>query len=247
MTDQPQAPAHPQIPAGHLSIEEANAQFALLSDAEKRVAIAGDVIKWVQADRLNLRSTYWRLPEASDARPGADLRELLSDGQPCECCAKGAIFFAHVMRLDQVKTAGLGGYASTCEMRVAMPYFNNGSWDDVEFAFEADNSYGEDWWRAFGVNETGDDRRELLTAICLNIIRNNGDFKIEEAPYTIHSFNKAEEAPQSLKDWVFNSIEDPTEQENARNDDQALEILIGQALEQYGPWIEGFGFEGVGK
>ncbi len=150
------------------------------------VDIAKDVIKWIRARKLNINN-------AGSYICGDVNCELNSDDQvqphlpalreSCSVCAKGAIFLSYIelkneITFDSLDLDRFGSKSSVnadgeriCDLLGGA--FTPDQLDLIECAFECwdDDVLAE----AFG--EKYDDPGKRMTAICRNIIKNNGVFK----------------------------------------------------------------------
>jgi hypothetical protein len=88
-----------------------NAEFAALSPAQKRVAIAIDVVEQLQSRNSRLvprNGTYMTAGKASfKLEPGQKLDKVFSKIESCQVCAIGAAFMCSVGRLDAISTDDL--------------------------------------------------------------------------------------------------------------------------------------------
>ena len=181
----------------NLAAAEANLAFSRMSAAEKRVAIAKDVIKWLNTGALV-------------AKPGKYLSVTKSDNsglKECKACALGAVFACAIDRSPSVKTTAAEWfnpgevqgdehyYGNAHGMRTALkPYFTEEQLITIENAFEkqvisplegdrfdqytgyhhAENSTTI---KAVKYNRGIRSGKERLTRIMRNIIRNGGEFR----------------------------------------------------------------------
>lgn len=173
-------------------VARCNREFDAMAKAQKRVAIAKDVLAYLRAGKIKTDVPGYL--NDVDLRNGEQVRDSLqATDRACQACAIGACFVAANLRADDLEVRAL------CR---------NGSWDDgmrdylarwfsrgqlclIEAAFEcdaetaADQGVGdrlarraEDFGLAHGnrcKNRTRRTRR--MRAIMQNIIDNGGTFK----------------------------------------------------------------------
>src|SRR6185436_20190681 len=92
-------------------IEKNNKSFAKMGKARKRVAIARDVIAYLDSNLITPRhGSYLSIEDKKDKildqlvvdSPDKSLKCLLPDLKQCNVCAKGAIFISVVARKNEV-------------------------------------------------------------------------------------------------------------------------------------------------
>ncbi len=136
------------------SIKRGNAAFAKMTKARKRVAIARDVIKALDAKAIvgehgtylaSYRKTgehawYDQISLKAEDNPSASTQDLLPVIPACHVCAKGALFVCTVGRRNQVTakqareqnwygdslSKSLGGIFSGSQLDLIESYFENG-------------------------------------------------------------------------------------------------------------------------
>lgn len=167
-------------------------KFDLLSNREKRVLIAKDVIKWIRSGMLR-PGTGGYLNRGDFIRSGRkstdEICDLLLEGKVknCHVCAKGAMFLADIIRRDNFTVADLGFYFNSNIPRVN--YFTEHQKNLIETAFEGSN-YCMKWdndkdefktsplaGKAINFSKIYKKSEDRLIAIMKNIIKNNGTFK----------------------------------------------------------------------
>jgi len=164
-----------------------NKQFEQLSKAEKRVAIAKDVLKLIKAEKLipetgsyvendQLDSILWNNDEV-------DIKKALKElQQPCEVCALGAIFYAETIKRNDCVIVGRFVRRDDITKRMK-DIFTKGQMIMIESAFESGDfnelrivSQGNiELSINFGSQYT--EPKERLVAIMENIVKNKGTFK----------------------------------------------------------------------
>lgn len=182
-------------------VRKHNAEFAILSHQEKRVAIAKDVLKQLDARRLVAQSKTWlvggagtiRITEEDHEKP---LCQLLASQESCNVCALGGILvsaakLANAATVNDVRDKNTEGYF-VVDMFTMLPYLKN-FFDEsqlrlIELAFErGDGGYSPasqaDYEAAeifaqqktyLAGDEVDDDTRLRLIMEC--VVRNNGTF-----------------------------------------------------------------------
>lgn len=143
--------------------------------AEKRLLIAKDVLELLEEEAIVPQSgRYIVMPKPAGARASSDAKKVLegfiSTGGKCEVCAKGAMVVAHCLRFNSctVEQAKLNRSRVDASGRLMANYADDSFLREIEWAFE------REWKRDYP------DSRKRLIAICENIIRNKGEFKIYE-------------------------------------------------------------------
>lgn len=173
------------------------AEFDKLSSAKKRMAIAQDVIDRIKFGQFIARNgTFCKLSENWDRlEKDVKIEEALKNPKKvCEVCAKGGLFMAYIgiknnFDADDLSSYGLSAYVgqelNAPEMIMLSKIFSKNQLSLIESCFE---NIEYSW------NETLSERQKLrlnyfvvthrrlsdnskLTAICKNIIKNNGTFK----------------------------------------------------------------------
>jgi hypothetical protein len=75
-----------------------------MTKAEARVAVAKDVLKWIDAGKLDVRhETYFYANREMRGDDGL-LRDELAELGPCEVCAICAMFYAQVALFNGLKS-----------------------------------------------------------------------------------------------------------------------------------------------
>lgn len=170
-----------------------NKRFKALTKSEKRVEIAKDVIKWIKAKKVKVRSgKYIKLPGRVSEEDEETSVEKIFQKQTCQVCALGACFVGMVDLGNDINTGGLfqkdltGANIDDWVMRDYLrKIFSNKELFKIETAFELQVVVEEisdtdvEKYRvsaiAFGKMYEREDQR--LIAIMKNIIHNKGEFK----------------------------------------------------------------------
>jgi hypothetical protein len=162
-----------------------NKRFKAATKAQKRVMIARDVIKRLEADQYRASQGTWlRIPVHADL--GDDAQQQLTQGMQCQCCALGAVFASCTVFNDNQTVGVMAGEAVLMSNIVGgrkkasngiMSLFSGEQLELIESAFE--RGYGTyDGTRlsvAFG--ERYKYSLPRMIAIMKNIIKNKGTFK----------------------------------------------------------------------
>lgn len=162
-----------------------NKEFNRLSNKDKRIALAKDVIKQLEANKIiptcgvfvqnwELRSRISRLNEPME------LQLLLENYPPCLVCAKGALFITDIMARNNFsvdKNKGLMRGTANSVIPKRLPFFSILQLNLIEKFFEgwvtnADSAY------KFKTKYPKDNER--LIKIMQNIIDNDGKFVPEK-------------------------------------------------------------------
>ncbi|SRR5258706_8593439 len=162
-------------------------QFEALPPAEKRIAVARDVLAQLDAERYVAASGIYVETDASI--PVGDLREgLLSRDPKCHVCAKGAVFLSHVRLGDRFTSDGtrlgvnvvdsLGSSGYEQEVALRFEIWGRGLAANLEAWFEDFDEDGEECSEVWGALDV--DAR--LRALMENIIRNGGELVAEQLP-----------------------------------------------------------------
>jgi hypothetical protein len=155
-----------------------------LTKAQKRVAIAKDVLKQLKA--LNVvKGTYLRnyglqLPRNDQAK-----QHINQISRGCEVCALGACFLSHIRLFNEVDVGTLAGrcgetvncvFAGSDLIDAELhKYFTYDQLLLIEAAFEGWTGEG---YEARDFYDKHPDPKERLQAIMQNIVKNNGEFKL---------------------------------------------------------------------
>lgn len=162
-------------------VRQSNEEFAAMTDAQKRVAIAQDVLKWLKLGKIGaMHMTYFELPRpvVGDLDQKDCKATLERKAGTCNVCAIGAAFYAAVRRADAVKIGELSSHSGSAEtlnqhaMRAYLKvFFRPDQIIIMERAFEGWQGYHN----FFAKYRTADAR---LKAVMKNIIKNEGELKI---------------------------------------------------------------------
>lgn len=182
-------------------IEESNKAFSKMSKANQRVAIAKDVIMTIKAKKIKIsQGSYVTNDELSEEignyEKPVELQKLLAKvDEPCEVCAKGAMFICDIMRRNDFKVSDNTNIEDEriISKRLSQ-YFPQQQLDLIECAFE--EGVQQDYTKTLSIrNDDGNwiyseiakeamefgerykRSEDRLIAIMKNIIKNNGTFK----------------------------------------------------------------------
>lgn len=169
---------------------KANERFKKLSDAQKRVAVAKDVLRDLETQRIVAsHGTYMDIVDKNGDEIPDDieipekgqfndfLEQQFAEGGQCQVCAIGSVFTSKVIHYNDYKARGY--LPSRSEMVDHLSFFPSDMLDRMEDAFEADKygmfrSNGDEDAHAFGNRHKRGEAR--LVAIMKNIIDNKGEF-----------------------------------------------------------------------
>ncbi len=198
-------------------IKKDNVKFDSMTDAQKRVQICKDVIKWLDSGKLKAQSgIYCSINKGlSKVKANDELRPLILEGSipQCNVCAKGAMFMScvlkdnHLNKSEYVKVFKNGrNTQSTISER--LPEFTQKQLDLIESYFEGallglceesqdyldrtENPFDLDLelLGEFKDNFTADERLRLIMR---NIISNNGSFRHKKLDKVIEEVIKIKE------------------------------------------------------
>lgn len=173
-------------------IEAENELFNSMSKAEKRVRIAEDCLERIKLNLYEPNSGCFITGQTQrllEIKP--DLKDSVNSSIQCSACAKGGLFLTYVGRVNNFKSSQLdgGNNIRTNDHRKLLEIFTARQLALIEFAFEGsqhihyDLRHGEidlddleDKISKF-YEKYNDDRKRMI-AICENIIKNKGMFKI---------------------------------------------------------------------
>jgi hypothetical protein len=158
--------------------EKNNAKFDNMTPAEKRVAMAKDALKWIEAGALvptkgvyvnTIGLDIFHKANGPDAFSEDGSRKQARDVVlgACIVCAKGALLVAKAVRFNNVTVRDLADYSDD----QLTDYFTPVQIDFMELAFE---NRLEPWFTTYR------DDKDRLVAILQNVIRNKGEFKYSE-------------------------------------------------------------------
>lgn len=169
------------------SIIKSNEAFEKMSNAEKRVQIAKDVILRMEAEQLlayrNSLVFFIQNDEILDVNDEIyykPLKEIINDDTSvtCEVCAKGAMLISYVGRVNDFSMEDCNPDGD----EKILEFFTKRQMDLIEIAFEMTEFSWHDLKESaiekaklFGSKY--DNSNERLRAICENIIENKGFFR----------------------------------------------------------------------
>lgn len=183
-----------------MTTKERNEAFAKLTAEQKRVAIASDVLSYLDAKRIvALPGTYIRIPVVGDVSDEEQVCSVIAAAPDCKVCAIGATFMAAVERANALKIKDVDATRWTSELQISyegMTEYLGKFFDDeqlllIEAAFEGYDPHGEidyefldDVTKMFVWTENDDDDGstcstspdDRMRAIMANIVANNGTF-----------------------------------------------------------------------
>lgn len=153
-----------------------NEKYKTASRAEKRVMIAKDVIRAIEAKQIiPTHGDYFSVDVDYDKRPRDEesLKELLPTLPACNVCAKGAILLCSVARQNKVTFGEADDWSLFSDhtlSRALGGVFTPKQLGLIEDAFE-------------GIDDQ-DQADKTLTAVMKNVVKNKGTFVPEKAEAT---------------------------------------------------------------
>lgn len=174
---------------GKLARAKSNMKFARMSPSQKRVEICKDVISMLalpsnQGPTIE-RGVYFNVNDEA-INGSSDLQTIACDSpDSCTVCGIGAMFLAHVRKMDGITIEESNELDDRWELVGEMiGYFPEEQLLQIECAFEGGevndskvlSSFGKEWEKSIS------DPKDRLRAICKNIITNEGTFKIRQIP-----------------------------------------------------------------
>lgn len=154
-----------------------NKKFNTMTRAQKRVAIARDVLKQIKLKTKIRSGRYWDLPRNQSVYGRSDLRKPIV----CRCCAAGAAILSGIRLFNQVNVCQQNGCDSDA-VEVANKWFSRRQLALIERAFERlacplSDDITVNGERAEKFNRGVKSNTERAVRIFKNIIANNGTFK----------------------------------------------------------------------
>lgn len=180
-------------------VKRANAAFAKMTPAQKRVQIAKDVIAQLDAKKIVAEYGSWLSPDGQQwfrAEADQQVRDFIGSTTSCEACALGSIFMCAVTRADELKVADLAetgdpdnsGKTGVSEEDVfgyLERFFDHDRLQEIETAFEGGRGVtmhskaARDWRLTLGdIPEPA----TVMRAIMANIIKHRGQFNVNAKP-----------------------------------------------------------------
>jgi len=170
-----------------------------LTKAEKRVAIAKDVLKYVGKGKFEARGgVYYRAIELSnefdslsgyDSDKPVELQKILQKATSCTVCAKGALLFADILKKNECKMSEFELGDKEEQNFIAERLTKDWTIKQlglIESAFEENGQYAievgysakmADRVEQYREDKRVDDDESALISIMKNIIKNKGTFK----------------------------------------------------------------------
>jgi hypothetical protein len=172
-------------------IRDRERRFKQMTPERKRVAIAKDVIRSIELDKIITPNSgiyfdnrYFNRIYYYDETSDFEIRDILLENTPeCTACAIGSMFLCTVLRDDNLSVKEFNTTHEQNFRGIIRRFFDEAQLDLIECAFERSPRYctklsnlDDDVQKAvnFGKKYTKD--RNRLIAIMKNIIRNNGTF-----------------------------------------------------------------------
>lgn len=153
--------------------------FTRLTAAQKRVAIAKDVLKQIAAKTTTIMSgQYW---DVQTDPYNYVTKKTLSSKVKCQCCAVGAAVLSGIRKFNQDEVPRHNGGSDCC---IPITYFSREQFAAIEAAFEPEGfrqmaAYVSHsiFKAAVRFNDGIKSKTERAQRIFKNIIKNNGEFK----------------------------------------------------------------------
>jgi len=170
------------------TVQKSNEKFQKLTNAQKRVQIAQDVIKSLNAGKLvaeqgvyvaRNRPTKMLGTDLFDEEIVCELDTVLEKIPKCNVCALGGLFVEAVKRYDKIKTDEISAGPWQNELHYYLKkFFSIDQLKMIEDAFESEGPniyYGNH--KALVFCHTIKKPRDRMLKIMNNIVENNGTFK----------------------------------------------------------------------
>lgn len=166
-------------------------QFNALSPAEKRVAIARDVLAQLAAKRVIPKRNTWvgsaRNEEDEFERRYSRGALVAEDAPVCYACGIGACFISAVRLGNRFNLVSAGGLGADHMSRVLSLFFSDEQFAAIEFVFEggSGSTHRSDMEWYFDPSEVDafallvnrqDSPSKRIRIICESIIANSGEF-----------------------------------------------------------------------
>lgn len=190
-----------QVNKQNRRVRRDNAWFASLKPAEKRVAIARDVLSQLRLGKLVATPGVWLrdggeepliCAEDSVEKKNVELQAILNKQEQCTGCALGGMFMCAVKRANKLKVKDLtdftseDGYEESVDVDGSDATAYLGRWFDqeqlsmIESAFErGDGAFGSE---AANFCADEEDAGERMRLIMENIIVHKGRFNPDVQP-----------------------------------------------------------------
>jgi len=171
-------------------IEAGNEAFNAATKAEKRVKIAQDTIQRIKFRQLLPEHVGFAWIKNFPEKKGKSIKAILgkSEEPVCEVCAKGGLFMSYIGRVNETtfEDTVMHNDADAIGTKRLLEIFSLKQLASIEFAYEGFQGTGQgvvsfSWReesRALNFEKRYKDSKERLIAICENIIRNKGTFKL---------------------------------------------------------------------
>lgn len=168
------------------AVARRNRKFNKMTDAEKRVAVAKDVIQQLVAEHfVATKGTYCNLQLTGEQKEKAfeqtpDMSTLIEQVPECNVCGIGALFASTVRMRNKVEFTSV--YRGTIHNYLD-DLFTHSDLMQIEGYFERGSHGNSPDWRA-PINSERDDNKRL-TMIMENIISNDGTFDPHKGAHRI--------------------------------------------------------------
>lgn len=150
-------------------VEKKNVSFSRMSEAQKRVSIATDVIEQLTAGKINAENGHyiWGVDYSHDQWKNKEMQQLLQE-EPitCSACALGSMLYCEVLKRDKFKMprdGKLGAISRRAITKRLSNYFSALQLDMIETAFEG--NVIKDTTRALLSRKRDEDDAKIPTAL----------------------------------------------------------------------------------
>ena len=153
-----------------------NKSFSEMTQPEKAVAVAKDILKHLKSIRVKSENTYLEMKKPLSDRIDNDdnaQRHIDAITKNCEVCAVGACFLSYVRVFNQVTVGDVlkAGYSyMQNKIRDAFPQ---------SMLLEIEDVFEEHQFTSVHLKRQYKDAKQRLRAIMLNIVQNKGKFLTE--------------------------------------------------------------------
>jgi hypothetical protein len=156
---------------------KANERYKLMTRKQRKVAIAKDVIKQVNAGVFDAKSQHgYVVPMNGYLNGPVEQRNAIAVAKECHVCARGALMLSRIAKFnDMVINPICGNIEQEQTAKALEDAFTSRELYEIERAFEGGED-GSDYRRFFLDHKNSNNR---LIAICQNIIDHKGTFRPE--------------------------------------------------------------------
>jgi len=186
------------------AITKSNAVFNKMTPAQKRVAIAKDVLSQIRSKKITPKHLEYYQNKAAErkklcsaiksAEPNSELRDVLKKVPSCNVCARGAIFVSAIKLFNNFAVKKLGNVDEDFPIdtdsifSIGGRYFSKKQALLIEVAFEGridvldyderDALSNDQYDAAVDFYKSFKNAKDRMVGIMKNIIKNKGEFVI---------------------------------------------------------------------